>query len=57
LFDLDADPYQLHNLIDSPDHSAVRQQLHDQLAAKLDTLKDDFFARANTWQATYKESS
>jgi arylsulfatase A-like enzyme len=57
LFDLDADPYQLHNLIDSPDHSAVRQQLHDQLAAKLDTLKDDFFARANTWQATHKESS
>ena len=45
LFDLDADPYQMHNLIDAADHAPVRERLHAQLVDHLDRIGDDFLAR------------
>jgi len=46
LFDLEADPCELHNLIDAPDHEATRQRLHAMLADRLERLNDDYLARA-----------
>lgn len=46
LFDLDADPYQLTNLVDSPAHRQVLQDLGRQMRHVADTIGDDFFTRA-----------
>ena len=42
LFDNHADPYQQTNLIDSPQHAALRAQLDARLSAKLQSAGDDF---------------
>jgi uncharacterized sulfatase len=42
LYDLDADPGELHNLIDSQQHAAMRNQLHDQLLDWMNTSRDPF---------------
>ncbi|WP_409967982.1 sulfatase-like hydrolase/transferase [Bengtsoniella intestinalis] len=40
LYDLDTDPAEVHNLIDSADHATIRNQLHDVLLAQMDTTRD-----------------
>jgi len=46
LYDLDADPGELDNLIDDPDRAAVRDRLHDRLLAEMDRTDDAFHGRA-----------
>jgi arylsulfatase A-like enzyme len=45
LYDLEADPWQMQNLIDSPDHAAVRAELAEMLRQRLAALGDDFLER------------
>jgi arylsulfatase A-like enzyme len=45
LFHMKEDPYQMNNLISDPSYAAVREQMHQALAAKLDEIDDDFFGR------------
>lgn len=52
LFNLDDDPFELSNLIDSPDHGAVRQELQTKLADKLRSIGDDFLDRARQHEVT-----
>lgn len=42
LYDLDADPHEVHNLILSPDHMAIRDQLHDRLIDWMNSSRDPF---------------
>ena len=42
LFDNEADPFQLNNLVDSPDHADVLNQLDTWLQRRLDALNDKF---------------
>ncbi len=42
LFDNAADPYQMNNLVDSPEHAALREDLQRRLAAMLRTAEDPF---------------
>lgn len=42
LYDLEQDPHELQNLIDSPDHAAVRQDLHRQLLEWMNARRDPF---------------
>ncbi|MCA9257591.1 MAG: DUF4976 domain-containing protein, partial [Planctomycetales bacterium] len=39
LYDHDADPQEIHNLIDSPDHAAIAEELRDALALRLESSK------------------
>jgi len=40
LFDLEDDPYELSNLIDSPEYAPIRRDLHERLVARLKELGD-----------------
>ena len=42
LFDDQEDPFQLHNLIDHPDHAALAEEMDARLQAELDRIGDDF---------------
>jgi uncharacterized sulfatase len=42
LYDLDADPEEMHNLITSPAHAAARDRLHDELLAWMYESRDAF---------------
>jgi uncharacterized sulfatase len=42
LYDLKSDPYELDNLINSPDHAELRNSMHDTLLAWMDTSRDPF---------------
>jgi arylsulfatase A-like enzyme len=42
LFDDDQDPHQLHNLVDAPEHAALREELDGRLMAELKRIGDDF---------------
>ena len=42
LYDLDADPGELHNLIDSPTHAEIRNALHDKLLDWMNRTRDPF---------------
>lgn len=42
LFDNKNDPYQMRNLVDSPEHKALREKLDAQLSAKLRKRDDEF---------------
>lgn len=42
LYDLETDPGEMHNLIDSPGLAAVRDRLHDQLLNWMNTSRDPF---------------
>lgn len=44
LYDLQADPHELENLISSPEHSEVRDRLHQRLLAWMDETRDPFSA-------------
>lgn len=47
LYDRKIDPDELHNLILSPQHEEVRNQIHDTLLAYMDTIRDPF--RSYQW--------
>ncbi|WP_269523056.1 sulfatase-like hydrolase/transferase [Coraliomargarita parva] len=42
LYDLEKDPAELHNLIDSPEHAGIREQLIDNLLKRMNTTRDPF---------------
>jgi len=42
LYDTEADPYQLTNLVDAPSHAAIRGELAALLRRRLAALEDDF---------------
>lgn len=42
MFDLENDPYEMTNLIDSRDHAAVRADLHARLSRELESIGDRF---------------
>ena len=42
LYDNEADPYQLHNLVDDPAHRALRDELDAWLQRRLDAAGDEF---------------
>jgi len=42
LYDNEADPHQLQNLVDAPDYAVLRQELEEQLQALLDRYGDTF---------------
>lgn len=48
LYDLDEDPDELKNLIDAPDHHAVRNALHDRLLEWMNRTRDPF--RGYYWE-------
>lgn len=48
LYDLEADPYELTNLIDSPEHAAQRDGLHDRLLDWMNDTRDPF--RGYYWE-------
>lgn len=47
-YDLEQDPFELNNLIDSPDHCQVRNRLHDQLLNWMNDTRDPF--RGYYWE-------
>jgi len=50
LFDNQADPYQLDNLVAAPDHARTRSELADQIAAWLVAAEDPFVLPPSAWQ-------
>ncbi len=48
LYDLESDPYEMTNLICSPDHAAVRNALHDRLLNWMNETRDPF--RGYWWE-------
>jgi len=50
LYDNEADPYQLRNLVGDPAHKELQQQLDDELNRWLDKLDDDFKPREVYWK-------
>lgn len=48
LYHLDEDPQEMHNLIDHPDHAAVRDRLHDEILAWMNDTRDPF--RGYYWE-------
>lgn len=42
LFDLRDDPYELHNLVDRPEHAELAREMHRRLARLLDETGDDY---------------
>jgi uncharacterized sulfatase len=48
LYDLQSDPQELHNLLDSPAHAAVRDRLHAALLAWMNETRDPF--RGPCWE-------
>jgi len=48
LYDLAADPEEMTNLIDSPDHAAVRDRLHDRVLDWMNDTRDPF--RGYYWE-------
>ena len=48
LYDLEADPYEMTNLIDDPSHKAIRNRLHDAILGYMDETRDPF--RGYYWE-------
>ncbi len=48
LYDLENDPAELDNLIDSPDYAEIRDELHDRILAWMDESRDPF--RGYHWE-------
>jgi uncharacterized sulfatase len=59
LYDLDKDPAEMYNLIDSPEHAKLRNELHDKLLDWMDTSRDPFrgyYWGRRTWRPDYPVS-
>ena len=50
MYDNEADPYQMANLVDSPEHASVRTELERELDARLAATGD----RSGSWQETVR---
>jgi arylsulfatase A-like enzyme len=50
LYDNEADPYQMDNLVDSPEHADLRRSLEGELQEWLDRTNDAFEPRENYWK-------
>lgn len=48
LYDLEADPYEMDNLIDSPAHAEIRNRLHDAILEWMNDTRDPF--RGYYWE-------
>ena len=48
LFDMEDDPYQMHNLVDELSHQRTRTALHEQLVELALERQDDFFSRVRS---------
>lgn len=48
LYDVEQDPYNLHNLIDDPEHACVRDALHDRILCWMNESRDPF--RGYQWK-------
>lgn len=60
LYNLDADPYEMNNLIDSPAHIKERNRLHDALTGHMDACRDPFRGycwEQRPWRADAPEAS
>jgi uncharacterized sulfatase len=58
LYDLHDDPQELNNLIDSADHAAIRNNLHDRLLNQMDVSRDPFrgyYWGRRAWRPDYPE--
>lgn len=58
LYDLHDDPQELNNLIDSADHAALRNALHDRLLNQMDVSRDPFrgyYWGRRAWRPDYPE--
>jgi hypothetical protein len=42
LYDLEKDPYEMVNLIDDPEHAAIRDEMHDWILAEMDRIRDPY---------------
>ncbi len=42
LYDLQDDPYELNNLIDSAEHAPIRDRMHDWILAEMDRIRDPY---------------
>jgi uncharacterized sulfatase len=57
LYDLEADPAELVNLIEHPDYVGIRTELHDQLLVRMDEVMDTFRGpvwERRLWRKTYR---
>jgi uncharacterized sulfatase len=48
LYDLQDDPYEMSNLIDSREHTGIRNDLHDRLLGQMHKMRDPF--RGMLWE-------
>ncbi|MBS1814756.1 MAG: sulfatase-like hydrolase/transferase [Acidobacteria bacterium] len=56
-YDLQTDPAEMHNLIDSKEHAAVRNKLHDQLLDHMNVTRDPFrgyYWGRRAWRPDFK---
>lgn len=59
LYDLETDPGELNNLIDSPEHAAVRNHLHDRLVDWMNTSRDPlrgYYWGKRAWRPDFPET-
>ncbi len=59
LYDLESDPAEMHNLIDSQDHASIRNDLHDRLLNWMNTSRDPFrgyYWGRRAWRPDFPET-
>ena len=59
LYDLETDPGELNNLIDSQEHAAIRNDLHDRLLNWMNTSRDPFrgyYWGRRAWRPDFPET-
>jgi uncharacterized sulfatase len=60
LYDLQTDPEELKNLVDSPGHAAIRNALHDKLLEWMNATRDPFrgyYWERRPWRADAREAT
>ena len=59
LYDLETDPAEMHNLIDSREHATIRNALHDRLLMWMNTSRDPlrgYYWGRRAWRPDYPET-